>query len=307
MELNQIKYFVTLAGLLHFTKAAEACHVSQPALTKAIQKLEDELGGPLFHRERSRTRLTDLGRLMLVPMERMLTAARDAKLQADTFRKREASPLRVGLEYSVPTSVLTPVLATLRWRTPELELSLRHGSQTDLCERMLAGDLDVALLVESEDLHERLHRWEMFAEHYVVIFPPEHRFRDLDVVHASDLAEECLLLNEDKDCPVRRFADEICVGGASRPRRRHYATSQEQILEMVQASLGITLAGERLRTASPLLRRTITVHPHQRHVVLASVAGRQLGPTPALFLKLMRARAWSTDKTTPAPIGAAAA
>ncbi len=98
MELNQIRYFVTLAALLHFTRAAEACHVSQPALTKSIQKLEDELGGPLLHRERSRTQLTDLGRLMLGPMQRMLNAARDASQQAEAFRKSEACPPACGPE-----------------------------------------------------------------------------------------------------------------------------------------------------------------------------------------------------------------
>src|ERR1700757_4487915 len=84
MELNQIRYFLTLARTLHFTKAAETCNVSQPALTKAIQKLEQELGGPLFLRERNHTQLTELGRLMLQPLERAYAATLEAKSQAET-------------------------------------------------------------------------------------------------------------------------------------------------------------------------------------------------------------------------------
>jgi DNA-binding transcriptional LysR family regulator len=177
MELSQIKYFVVLARTLHFTKAAETCNVSQPALTRAIQKLEEELGGALFVRERSHTQLTDLGRAMVAPLERALASAQDARAQAAAFRRRETSPLRVGLEYSVPPSVLTPAMTALRRRSQDIELTLRQGSQTDLCKRMLGGELDLALLVEGRELHERLHRWRMFAERYVLIGPPDHPFR----------------------------------------------------------------------------------------------------------------------------------
>jgi DNA-binding transcriptional LysR family regulator len=306
MELNQIRYFVVLARMLHFTRAAEACNVSQPALTKAIQKLEDELGGPLFHRERSHTQLTELGRLMVGPLERALASAHDAKMQAEAFRRRDASPLRIGLESSVPAAVLTPVLAALRRHAQDLELSLRHGSQADLCERMLAGELDAALLVEAPDLHERLHRWRLFAERYLLIFPPDHRFRDRDTVSVSDLAEECLLLDEDAASPVRRFLSDAFASAGLEPRRQHFASSQEQLVQMVLASLGVSLAGERTPEVAPLLRRPIDASPDGRSVVLATVAGRPLGPTPALFLKLMRARAWSREAARAPPADVAA-
>ena len=168
MELSQIAYFVTLARTLHFTRAAEACNVSQPALTKAVQKLEEELGGPLLHRERGNTQLTELGRLMLPPLERALALAREAKQQAEAFRQRESSPLRIGLEYSVPASLLTPVLAALRRKCEHIDLRLRQGSQADLCQRMLDSELDIALMVDGPGIQERLHRWPLFAEHYIV-------------------------------------------------------------------------------------------------------------------------------------------
>jgi DNA-binding transcriptional LysR family regulator len=304
MELSQIKYFVVLARTLHFTKAAETCNVSQPALTRAIQKLEEELGGALFVRERSHTQLTDLGRAMVAPLERALASAQDARAQAAAFRRRETSPLRVGLEYSVPPSVLTPAITALRRRSQDIELTLRQGSQTDLCKRMLGGELDLALLVEGRELHERLHRWRMFAERYVLIGPPDHPFRERASVNVSELASECLLLNEDADCPVRRFLADAFETAGVRLGRRHFATSQEQIVEMVQASLGVSVAGERMSSAAALLRKPIAADPDGRTVVLASVGGRQLGPTPALFLKLMRARSWSEEAVDMPPVAA---
>jgi DNA-binding transcriptional LysR family regulator len=293
MEFNQIRYFVTLARTLHFSKAADACNVSQPALTKAIQKLEGELSGRLFHRERSNTQLTDLGRLMLPPLERALASARDAKMQADAFRRRDSSPLRIGLEHSVPTSVLGPILAVLRRHMPDFELSLKDGAQADLCERMLSGEIDVALFVEAPDLNERLHRWRLFAERYVLICPPDHRFKESDGVDVEALVQECLLLHEDQRCPIRRYLAEIWSETGARPRQQHFGSSQSQILDMVQASLGVTVAGERLPGTGMLLRRALRIDRDQRNILLVAVAGRPMGPTPSLFVKLMRAHGWT--------------
>ena len=303
MELNQIKYFAELARTLNFTRAAEASHVSQPALTRAIQKLEEELGGPLFRRERRHTQLTELGRLILPPLQRALASAHDARMQADAFRRRETSPLRIGLEYSIPSLVLTPVLTALRRRDSDIELTLREGPRAVICEQMLAGELDFALLVEVSDLQERMHRWQMYSERYVLFCPPGHRLAARDAVSAGDIAAECLLMHEDAACPARAFVTEFLEQNHVRPRARHFANSPSQILDMVQASLGVAVEGERLPSAAPLLRRPIAAEPDTRTIILTTVAGRPLGPTAALFLKLMRARAWSLD----APALAAAA
>ncbi len=295
MELSQIRYFTVLARTLHFTRAAEECAVSQPALTRAIQKLEEELGGPLFHRERGHTQLTDLGRTVRPALERTMESVREARTEAQAFGRCETSPLRIGLEYSVPASLLTQAMATLRRHNQDISLSLRQGSQTDLCDRMLGSEIDLALLVDSPTLPERMHRWPLFYERYMVICPPGHRFQDRETIGIRDIAEECLLLNEDAACPVRRFIGALCETADTKPRRQHFANNFEQILEMVQASLGISLAGERMTTMAPMLRRPIVAEPSGRNIVLGAVAGRPLGPTPALFLKMLRARAWSLD------------
>src|SRR5205814_5175644 len=96
MELFQVRYFLALAKTLNFTRAAEACNVTQPALTRAIQRLEEELGGPLFQRERNLTQLTELGRLMRPMLEQALAAAESAKQHAQRFRKAELASLRLG-------------------------------------------------------------------------------------------------------------------------------------------------------------------------------------------------------------------
>lgn len=306
MELSQIKYFVVLAGTLHFTKAAQACHVSQPALTKSIQKLEAEFGGPLFHRDRTRTQLTELGHLILGPLQHMLRAASEAKTQAEAFRRRGASPLRIGLELSLPAALLTPALTALRQRAPDLQLSLHQAAQAELCEHLLASRLDVAVLVARAALHRRLQHWGLFAEGYVLICPPEHPFRELDSVAIARLADACLLLPQDPAHPARQYLHAAMAEAGVCPPRRLLVGSDDQIVEMVQAGLGVALVSDRLPCTETLLRRPLAAEPAPGRVVLASVAGRTPGPTPGLFLRLMRAQARGQDGCAGPPTALAA-
>ena len=93
MEMHQVRYFLAVARTLNFTRAAEECNVTQQSLTRAVQKLEDELGGQLFRRERALTHLTDLGRQMLPLLERTYEAAQAAKALAKGIGKAQVAPM----------------------------------------------------------------------------------------------------------------------------------------------------------------------------------------------------------------------
>ena len=96
MEMHQIRYFLAVADCLNFTRAAETCNVTQPALTRAIQKLEEELGGLLFRRERKLTHLTDLGHLVRPQLEAILSQSEQAKTTAKSFLQLKDAPLKLG-------------------------------------------------------------------------------------------------------------------------------------------------------------------------------------------------------------------
>jgi DNA-binding transcriptional LysR family regulator len=292
MELNQIRYFVVLAKELHFTRASERCNVSQPSLTKAIQKLEDELGGALFVRDRARTQLTELGHAMVPALSRAMHAATEARQQAAAFRRRVSSPLRVGLELSIPAAVLASVLGELQRQCAELELSICQADHHTISERMLAGELDAGLLLEGDGLCERLHRWPLFTEGFVIVCPPDHRLQSAAPVTIESLGQETLLLLDNTACPIRRLVDATLARCQVKPRRQILLSSQEQILDMVAASVGVTVTGACVPPSGPVSRLPITLGVQQRSLVLATAAGRVLGPTPALFVKLMRARSW---------------
>ncbi len=173
VDLVQIRYFLALADTLNFTRAAERCNVTQPALTRSIQRLEDELGGPLLLRERALTQLTELGRAMLPLLERTYAAAEEARSRAKNLRHQVTAPLRLGLCTLVTAAVLVPVLKELAARFADrLQLTLVHGACAHLAELLLHGELDAALLPEAEIEAERLNRWPLFEDGLVVLASP---------------------------------------------------------------------------------------------------------------------------------------
>jgi len=280
MELYQVRYFVALCNTLNFTRAAESCNVTQPALTRAIQRLEDELGGPLLQRERNLTQLTELGRLMRPLLEQTLAAAEAVKENAGKFRKNEVASLRVGLPPSVSTRVVVGSLAELTRRMPAIEIALRTAVQEQLIEALLAGELDAAIIVDREDLPERLDRWPLFIEGYRVAFGPEHRFAELSEVAPDALAEEIVI--ERPGCDA--------VAKLSAPNLRHRGDTEEHIQHLAALSRGVALVPANLPVMPPLEARRLADPSVQRTIALAAVSGRRHSVALDSFIKLNRAR-----------------
>jgi len=293
MELFQVRYFLALSKMLNFTRAAEVCNVSQPALTRAIQRLEDELGGPLIYRERSLTQLTELGRAMLPHLETAYGAAEAATKQAAAFKRREFSPLRVGLGVTISALLLRPALRELEDRVKGIELSIAEGGSVELCAKMLDGDLDASVIVEQEKLPERVNRWSLFEERYVALCSTDHRFGALSEVPVTALADECVLLRASRGCDLEQALDRFCTAAGVKPKTRHTGSNEDHIQEMVRAGLGIAISAAHRPIAGDLAVRPFADPTATRRIILAAVAGRQHGPALALFLKLMRARDWS--------------
>jgi DNA-binding transcriptional LysR family regulator len=97
MEMHQVRYFLAVAEELNFTRAAEKCNVTQPSLTRAVKALEEELGGPLFHRERANTHLSELGRMVRPHLQQIFDDSLEAKRVAQNFSKLKKSKLKVGV------------------------------------------------------------------------------------------------------------------------------------------------------------------------------------------------------------------
>jgi DNA-binding transcriptional LysR family regulator len=114
MEMHQIRYFLAVVQELNVTRAAERCNVSQPSLTRAIKLLEEELGGPLFHRERSRTHLSELGNLVLPYLTHVYEQAQSVKQQAMDFTRLKRSTLKLGMMCTIAPTQLVDLIAAVQ-------------------------------------------------------------------------------------------------------------------------------------------------------------------------------------------------
>ena len=295
MDLTQIRYFLALARTLNFTRAAEACHVTQPALTKSIQRLEDELGGPLLLRERSLTQLTPLGQEMLPLLEQTHAAAQRAKEHAAGLKAQPSSPLRLGFALDAPTPPFAPLFTELAARLPGFELSLAEAGAPGLFEGLLHGTLDAAVVTGAAALPDRLNRWRLFRDMLVLLVPSGHALAAAGPVPPSTLDKEAVICRA-PDCAMARLLGHGRDAGAG-PAARHQADTPGRVADLVRAGLGVALSTE-LAAPSPGLHRTPLAGQAAHDVVLVAVAGRPFARAADAFIKLARARAWQPASST---------
>ncbi len=130
MEMHQIRYFMAVADTLNFTKAAESCRVTQPALSRGIQALEEEMGGQLVRRERALTHLTDLGRLMRPYLGQVLRQSEAAKQSAKQFLGLERAPLKLGVMCTIGPLHFTTFLGKFHHENHGIQLHIAEGVPT---------------------------------------------------------------------------------------------------------------------------------------------------------------------------------
>ena len=148
VQLYQARYFLTLARTLNFTRAAEQCNVTQPALTKAVQKLEQELGSTLIHREGHLTQLTELGKMILPTLEKMFVAAEAVGLQAQGYQKKTIAPLKIGLAPSISIALVLRPIAELSKIIEGLRVQISGESTEKLVDLLLRGEINAAMVGE---------------------------------------------------------------------------------------------------------------------------------------------------------------
>src|SRR5690242_20046369 len=206
MEMQQVRYFVALARTLNFTRAAEQCNVSQPALTRAIQQLEHELGGPLFHRERGNTHLSELGRMMLPYLQTVEESCRAARDQARAVKKLERATLTIGTMCTIGPQLVSNLLVRFRTQHPDVEVQVVDAGGPQMIEMLEKGELEVAIVGVPGDLPESLHQLPVFEERFVIVLPQNHRLVARDEIPAAELDKEPYVSRSDCEVfePVRK-------------------------------------------------------------------------------------------------------
>jgi DNA-binding transcriptional LysR family regulator len=291
MEMHQVRYFLAVADTLNFTRAAEHCHVSQPALTRAIQQLEEELGGLLLRRERKLTHLTDFGRLIEPHLRQLFADAEAAKTTAKQFLNLQQANIRLGIMCTVGPARFMGFLALFRAANPGCEMTLVEGVPTGLSQMLLEGDLDLAVMAQPEAFNERLEVRPLFRERFCIAFPIGHRLEQQNRVHISDVSGETYLRRI--NCEYRDYlADRLRELGLA-VRVGFQSEREDWIQMMVAAGFGVCFLPEFSPTIPGVRTQPVTEPEVVREVSLVSMSGRRFSPAVLAFIRAIRAHDWS--------------
>lgn len=257
MTLTELRYVVALARERHFGRAAEKCFVSQPTLSVAVKKLEDELGAILFERGQNEVRTTPVGEQIVAQAERVLAEAGRVKELADSAGDPLAGPLRLGAIYTIGPYLLPRLVPLIKERAPKMPLMIEENFTARLLESLKRGDLDVAVLalpVEEPGLVAQ----PVYDEAFRVLVPATHPWsKRKAAIAAEDLLSEPLLMLGRGNCFRDQVLD-LCTHAGNGGPQVLEGSSLETIRLMVASGVGITVmpstAVDALPKSDPLLR-----------------------------------------------------
>jgi len=190
MELYQIRYFLAVADTLNFTRASERSFVSQPALTKAIQRLEETIGGRLFDRTKNSVQLTELGQAMLPNFRQIYDSANHAREQAKRLTRDQQEMVRVGVMCTIDFHQVLPGFIESQQGRSEIALSFREGNLEALTDALDQGEVDVGIMCSPYEIPKRFEATPLFREDYVVAIGDDHRFHGRDSIEIGELDRE---------------------------------------------------------------------------------------------------------------------
>jgi DNA-binding transcriptional LysR family regulator len=286
MEMQQIRYFLSLAETLNFTRAAEECNVSQPALTRAIQALEGELGGDLIRREGRFSHLTELGKRMLPLMRRCYESAVTAREVARAVAKNEISPLAVAMSCSVNLENFLGPISELFRAFPGLQLRLSHGPGAEILRSLKAGGVDLAVAGAVEDGWDRLDRWVLFSEGFEIEVDRAHPLARMNAVGPDDLKGYALLSQtggEDRAAIAQWFDERGSMFAAT-----HEFESHHDLEALLKASAGVAIVPACAPMPATVERLKLSGLDFKRTVYAYAVAGRQRSAPATALLNLLR-------------------
>jgi len=245
MELPSVRQLECLAAVaekLNFRRAAEACYITQPALSAQIQQLEALLGLKLFERDRRRVLPTAAGTQMAKKARGILAELHDLTEAAANHKEPLTGTLRLGVIPTVAPYVLPRALSEVHRRHPRLRLLLREGQTQELLELLQDGSLDLVLLALEADLGDA-ETLALFEDRFLLAVPPEHCLARRKRVSEKDLHAEEVLLLEDGHC-LRDQALSICNSAGACELGDFRASSLTTLVEMVSGGVGVTLLPE---------------------------------------------------------------
>ncbi len=272
MTLTELKYVVAVAEERHFGRAAERCFVSQPSLSTAVRKLENELGAQIFERGHGEILVTPVGERIIAQARRVLSEAARITAIAEAGTDPLSGPLHLGVIHTVAPYLLPGLVAELRQLAPKMPLDIEENMTATLDQLLRSGQIDAAILALPYET-PGIDLIPLYEEEFKVIVPKDHPWARRRTIDIDELDDENLLLLSIGHC----FRDQVlaaCREFSRPPGSGRQGNSLETIRSMVGSGIGISVMPATALTgphASPLVRAIDFRAPRpSRRLVLAT-------------------------------------
>ncbi|WP_196139325.1 hydrogen peroxide-inducible genes activator [Aliikangiella sp. G2MR2-5] len=242
MTLNELKYVVAVAQTQHFSKAAEACHVSQPSLSIAIRKLEEELGITIFQRGKRQVEITPEGEAVVQQAQKVIEEAEKLTYLKTLQKNPLQGVLKLGAIFTIGPYLYPSLIPYMREHYPEMPLHIDEDYTENLRKKLLKAEIDIAVLALpfSDPAIDTL---EIYDEDFMPLFYEGHPFTEMSEVKVEDIPNKDLLMLGKGNC----FRDQViaacpnCHSPSSSEDNWVVGSSLETIRHMVAMKLGITV------------------------------------------------------------------
>lgn len=288
MEINQLRYFLSVVEVGSFSKAALHCFISQPALSVQIQKLEDEVGKTLLHRTPKKIVPTEAGFLLVERAKAALAQIEMAKKEIQNLNHSNAGRMNFGILPTVAPYLLERVMESFSKQCPQIEISIQEGTASQLLKLIETGDLDlgiVSLPVTQNGFEKEI----LFSEEMVLAMPSFHPLAKKSAIHIRDLESEKFILLQDGHCLEKQVAS-FCKKHAVCPHYLIRCGQLTTIKSLVAAGMGISLIPQMAIRKMPkkVIYRRLEDPKPKRAIAAVTKSKRPLKKPTEWFLRHLR-------------------
>ncbi|MEG0850538.1 LysR substrate-binding domain-containing protein [Flavobacterium plurextorum] len=243
MEIYQLEYFIKTAEVLHFTKAAELCFVTQSGLSQQIKKLEEELGMPLFKRIGKKVQLTEAGSVFLIHAKKVVENVENGKQAIEDLNEMIGGELRLGVTYIFGLLIL-PVINAFAKTYQNLKIVVEYGTTEALEQKLLTNELDLVLVISSHEIELPIQKVPLFTSNMVMAVSKSHSLASLDKI-AFKKIEDVPLILPGKGSNSREYVEVLFKKYNMKPKISIELNSIHALLQMVENSDWATIVAEK--------------------------------------------------------------
>ena len=271
MDLNQVRYFLNLAESLNFTEAARVSGISQPSLTKAIQRLEDEFGGPVLYRDGKDTRLMALGRDLIVEFMRIQSALENITELAENSVAGRSRKINIGVASTIAPRVFAKFWALVLKELPEVELLLHPLNPGEAEAEVLSGKYDMCLLTNPPEPNFKLTIQPLFQERLRLALASHHPLAGTDEITPEQMMEQPYIDRmhcEFRTQLIKHFMDRNIV-----MRPRFQSEREDWVQQMVAQGAGVCSLPEHSAIVDGIVLRAVKGLTLSRNISMVAVSG----------------------------------